>query len=43
MLIIIYFKNENCYWLKYFEIKKCKVKKKKGKIRLKFLFSKIVV
>lgn len=31
MLIIIHLKNENRHWLKYLEIKKCKVKKKKVK------------
>lgn len=44
MLIIIHLKNENRHWLKYLEIKKMQSKeKKKGKIRLKFLLSKIVV
>lgn len=42
MLIIIHLKNENRH-LKYLEIKKMQSKEKKGKIRLKFLLSKIVV
>lgn len=31
MLIIIHLKNENRHWLKYLEIKKMQVKKKKVK------------
>lgn len=43
MLIIIHLKNENRHRLKYLEIKKMQCKEKKGKIRLKFLLSKIIV